>query len=157
GPATVEAEHQPGPLGRAAMVERIDAERPVGADQPRLDALEMREARPPDQRAIGEHPEVGGISRQVHVRFILTIHRKQRRENNSLVEIDFLGTTPRTTSALMLLRLFSHGYPKCRLAGFARSNHGYLDVFSREIFLPSLGSFDLRSCAADLTVRNLHC
>ena len=72
-PATVEAEHQPRPLGRAAMVVRIDAERAVGADQPRLDALQECKARPPDQRAIGEHPEVGvggGIRRRVHARFI---------------------------------------------------------------------------------------
>ena len=40
------------------MDERIDAKRPVGADEPRLDPFNKVEARPPDQRAIAEHPEV---------------------------------------------------------------------------------------------------
>src|SRR5206468_11346835 len=40
------------------MLERIDAERAVLADQPRRDVLEELEARPPHQRAIAEHPEV---------------------------------------------------------------------------------------------------
>ncbi len=39
GSAVVEAKHQSWTLRRAAMHERIDAERTVGADQPRLDAF----------------------------------------------------------------------------------------------------------------------
>src|SRR5882724_3989907 len=39
GATVVKAEHQTGTLGRSAMVERIDAERPMGADQPCLDPL----------------------------------------------------------------------------------------------------------------------
>jgi hypothetical protein len=40
------------------MVERIDAERAMLADQPRRDLVEELEARPPHQRAIAEHPQV---------------------------------------------------------------------------------------------------
>src|ERR1051325_7413943 len=58
GAADVEAEHEPGSFRRAAMHERIDAERAMQADQPRRRALEMRESGPPHQRAVGEDPEV---------------------------------------------------------------------------------------------------
>src|SRR6185437_6036140 len=56
--AAVEAEHQPGPLRRAAMHERIDAERTVLPDQPRVEPFEIVEARPPHQRAVAENPKV---------------------------------------------------------------------------------------------------
>jgi hypothetical protein len=42
------------------MDERIDAKRPMGADEPRFHALGEVEARTPDQGAIAEHPEVAG-------------------------------------------------------------------------------------------------
>src|ERR1700754_4073885 len=69
GAAMVKAEHQARTLGRPAMVERIDAERPVGADQPCLDPLQKFKAWPPHQRAIAENPDVCGIMRRVHRSF----------------------------------------------------------------------------------------
>ena len=58
GAAAVEPEHQAGLFRGAAMVERIDAERAVLADQPGRDLLDEVETRPPHQRAVAEHPEV---------------------------------------------------------------------------------------------------
>ena len=58
GAAAVEPEHQAGLFRGAAMVERINAERTVLADQPRRNLFDEVEARPPHQRAIAEHPEV---------------------------------------------------------------------------------------------------
>src|SRR5262245_43888585 len=68
GAAAVETEHEPGPLGRAPMHERIDAQRAMGADQLGIEALQEFEAGPPHQRAIAEDPEAsgGGIGRQAH-------------------------------------------------------------------------------------------
>lgn len=54
----VETEHEPRPLGRPAVDERVDAERPMRADEARLEALDERKVGPPHQRAIGKHPEV---------------------------------------------------------------------------------------------------
>ena len=67
-PSRNKAEHQTRTLGRPAMVERIDAERPVGADQACFDPLQKLKARPPHQRAIAENPKVfvGVIGRRVH-------------------------------------------------------------------------------------------
>src|SRR5262249_61768366 len=64
GAAGVHPQPQAGPSRRSAMDERIAAKRAVPADQPRRDALDEIEARPPYQRAIAEHPEVafGSIS-----------------------------------------------------------------------------------------------
>ena len=59
GAAAVEPEHEAGLFRRAAMVEGIDAERAMLADQPRRDLLDERKTRPPHQRAIAEHPQVG--------------------------------------------------------------------------------------------------
>jgi hypothetical protein len=58
--AEIEAEHEPGPLRRAAMVERVDAERTMQPDGVRRHPLDVVEARPPDQRAVAEHPQVFG-------------------------------------------------------------------------------------------------
>ncbi len=58
GAAAVEPEHQAGLFRSAAMVERIDAERAMFADQPRRSLFNELEARPPHQRAIAEHPQV---------------------------------------------------------------------------------------------------
>src|SRR5450759_864902 len=58
GAAAVEAEHEAGLFGGAAVHEGVDAERAMLADQPRRDLLDERKARPPHQRAIAEHPEV---------------------------------------------------------------------------------------------------
>src|SRR5713226_2717169 len=58
GAAAVEPEHEAGLFRGPAMVERIDAQRAVLADQPRRDLLDELEARPPHQRAIAEHPEI---------------------------------------------------------------------------------------------------
>src|SRR5580692_3880356 len=52
GAAAVEPEHQGRLFRRAAMVERIDTERPVLADQPRWNLLDERKPRPPHQRTI---------------------------------------------------------------------------------------------------------
>src|SRR5438552_8759291 len=51
------------------MHEGIDAERAMGADEPRLHPLDERKVRPPHQRAIAEHPKIAGgrISDRVHV------------------------------------------------------------------------------------------
>ena len=59
--AAVEPEHQARPLRRAAMDERIDAQRPVQADEPRRHAFDEVEAGTPHQRAIAEDPEVFGV------------------------------------------------------------------------------------------------
>src|SRR5204863_8653123 len=52
-----------------AVHERIDAKRAMGADEPRLDALDEGKVWPPHQRAIAEHPKIAGgrISDRVHV------------------------------------------------------------------------------------------
>ena len=56
GAAAVEAEHQSRPFRRAAMHERGDAQRAPVSEKPRPVRLDMREARPPHQRAVAEHP-----------------------------------------------------------------------------------------------------
>ena len=56
--ATIEPQHQAGLLGRSAMHERIDAQRAVQPGQLGGLALEIIEARPPDQRAVAEDPEI---------------------------------------------------------------------------------------------------
>ena len=58
GSAVVEAEHQAGPFGCAAMDEGKDAERPVRSEQARLRPIDEREVWPPHQRTVGKHPEV---------------------------------------------------------------------------------------------------
>src|SRR5690242_8699042 len=58
GAAVIEPEYQAGSFRRAAVHERIDAERAVSAEQPRIMPLDIVEARPPHQRAITEHPKV---------------------------------------------------------------------------------------------------
>ncbi len=40
GAAEIEAEHEPGPLRRAAMIERIDAQRPMHTDDIGRQALD---------------------------------------------------------------------------------------------------------------------
>src|SRR3954454_16698927 len=57
GAAAVEPEHQAGLFRRPSMIERIDAQRAMFADQPRRDLLDEFEARPPHQRAVAVHPE----------------------------------------------------------------------------------------------------
>ena len=68
GAAEVEAEHEAGPLGRAAMDEGVHAQPPVQAGQSRRDAFQMRESGPPHQRAVAEYPEVfvGGSGKNRH-------------------------------------------------------------------------------------------
>src|SRR3954447_10145673 len=56
--AVIKAEHEPWPLGRAAVYERIDAQRAVRADEACLPAFQERETRPPHERAIGKHPQI---------------------------------------------------------------------------------------------------
>jgi EAL domain-containing protein (putative c-di-GMP-specific phosphodiesterase class I) len=58
GAALVEAEHKARPLDRAAMMERVDAERPMRADDCPRHALGEVEARLPHQRAVPEDPEL---------------------------------------------------------------------------------------------------
>ncbi len=53
-----EAQHQARRLRHAAVVNRIDAERPPAAMQHRPLALDMCKPRPPHQRAVAEHPSV---------------------------------------------------------------------------------------------------
>ena len=57
--AAIETEHETRPLRRAAMNERIDAKRPMQADEPRRHALEKVETGTPHQRTVAEHPKVG--------------------------------------------------------------------------------------------------
>ena len=61
GAAAVEPEHQPRPLARAAIDEGGDAERAAEAVQPGAACLDMREARPPHQRAIAKDPKIAHI------------------------------------------------------------------------------------------------
>jgi len=61
--AAIEAQNEARPLRGAAMDERIDAKRPVQADQPRRYPLEDVETGPPHQRAIAEDPKVPGLRR----------------------------------------------------------------------------------------------
>ena len=58
GAALVEAEHKSRIFRRAAVMERIDAERTVRADQRRGGLLAELEAWSPHQRAIAEHPKL---------------------------------------------------------------------------------------------------
>src|SRR5262249_41229570 len=67
GSAAVEAEHETRPLRRPAVDEGINAERPMRANEPRLDPLRKRKVRPPHQRAIGKHPEVFGRVRGIRI------------------------------------------------------------------------------------------
>src|SRR6185312_16239931 len=52
GTAEIEAEHEARTLGGAAVVERIDAQRAMHADDVGWDPLEEFETRTPDQRAV---------------------------------------------------------------------------------------------------------
>ena len=63
--AAVEAEHQAGVFPRAAIVGRADAEGAVIAVQRRRDDIDIGEIRPPHQRAVTEHPELGA-GREFH-------------------------------------------------------------------------------------------
>jgi hypothetical protein len=56
--AMIKPQHEAGSLDRATMADRIDAERPMRAAEQGRNALDIREARPPHQRAIAEDPEV---------------------------------------------------------------------------------------------------
>ncbi len=103
GASVVKAEHQAGAFSRPAMVERIDAERPVGADQPCLDPLQKLKTWPPHQRAIAENPDICGIRGRVHlsfitpyVRFCTTLRRKVSRRNElqeTLIPSMFLASS----------------------------------------------------------------
>lgn len=66
--AAIEPEHQPGLFRRAAMHERIHAQRAVQPCQLGGLALEVVKTRPPDQRAITEDPEIIVVGhRAVHM------------------------------------------------------------------------------------------
>src|SRR6202521_2102917 len=56
--AAIEAEHESGLFGRAAMDEGVDAQRPMQTDDPGRDAFQVLETRPPHQRAVTEHPKI---------------------------------------------------------------------------------------------------
>src|SRR4029078_10117362 len=58
GAAVVEPKHEAWPLGRAAMHERVHAQRTMCPGEARLDPLDKTKARPPHERAIGKHPEI---------------------------------------------------------------------------------------------------
>ena len=58
GAAAVEAEHEPGFFGRAAIDVGVDAQGPAPAAHGRPRAGRVGESRPPHQRAVAEHPEV---------------------------------------------------------------------------------------------------
>src|ERR1043166_3749771 len=72
GAAEIEAKHEARPLWCAAMVERINAQRAMQADDVSGRALDELEARAPDQRAVAEHPQIlgrvieAGIQGSVH-------------------------------------------------------------------------------------------
>src|SRR5262245_58763595 len=67
GSAAVEAEHETRPLRRPAVDEGINAERPMRANEPRLDPLRNRNGRPTDQLATGKAPEVFGRVREIRI------------------------------------------------------------------------------------------
>src|SRR5262249_50296858 len=75
GAAEIEAQYETRPLRRAAVVERIDAERTVHAENMRGSALGKIETRPPDQRTVAEDPEVLGGMIEGGVR---GVHRVRR-------------------------------------------------------------------------------
>ncbi len=68
GAATIEAKHEAGLLRRAAMNERVHAQRPVQADEARRDTFKVLEIRPPHERSVTKHPKIfiGGRLRKVH-------------------------------------------------------------------------------------------
>ena len=82
GAAVIESEHQARAFRGAAMHEGIDAERAMGADQPRLHAFDKVEARPPHQRAIAEHPEIAGgrIGEGIHCPDIANCAATRKRD-----------------------------------------------------------------------------
>ena len=65
--ALVDAEHKTRPFGRTPVHERIDAQRAVQPDHARRRTLQIFEARPPDQRAIAEHPEIIGCMIEIGI------------------------------------------------------------------------------------------
>ena len=67
GAAAVEPEHQARPFARAAIDEGRDAERAAEAVQPGAAGLDMRETRPPHQRAIAKNPKIAHIAKPVSV------------------------------------------------------------------------------------------
>ncbi len=72
--AAIEPEHQAGPLRRTAMDEGIDAKRPVQANQPGRNPLDMGKSRTPHQRAIAEYPKIPGfaLGSRMHCASMLT-------------------------------------------------------------------------------------
>src|SRR5262249_20277887 len=58
GAAAVEPQHETGLLWCTTVIERIDAERAMLADQPGRHLRDERKTRLPHQRAIAEHPQV---------------------------------------------------------------------------------------------------
>jgi len=54
----VEGEHQPGPLGCAAIAAHPQAESPMIAPEPGGPAFAIGAGRPPHERAVGEKPEL---------------------------------------------------------------------------------------------------
>ena len=72
--ATIEPQHQSGTLRRAAMHERVNAQRPMQTDQPRRHPLDEIETRTPHQRAVAEHPQVF-----VRIRIDKMCHRANSR------------------------------------------------------------------------------
>lgn len=58
GAAAIEPKHKAGLLRCSAMVERIDAERAMFANQARRNLFEEIEARPPHQRPVAKHPQI---------------------------------------------------------------------------------------------------
>src|SRR5262245_39765888 len=80
------------------MVERVDAERPMGADQPRLDPLQKLKAWPPHQRAIAKNPDICGVGGRVHLPFITTKRRicrnKAGMDKARVLEKDSSSETP---------------------------------------------------------------
>jgi hypothetical protein len=57
-----EAEHEAGPLGRAAIDVGADAERAAIAGKARPMRLQIVETRPPHQRAVAKHPKIAHIA-----------------------------------------------------------------------------------------------
>src|SRR4029077_18293285 len=88
GAAAVQTEHEARLFRRATMVERVDAQRAVFADQARRNLLDDLEARPPHQRSVAENPQVvsGGFGSggdfSGHFQGGLSEHRSETKQNS---------------------------------------------------------------------------
>ncbi len=94
GAAAIEPEHETWTILRPAMHMGIDAQRTmIAADESPL-ALREREARPPHQRPIGEHPKIIGTSH----RYLIPT-RRQGKRSSSIMKPRTCSPRPRSEDA----------------------------------------------------------